>query len=130
VLHVIEHTSAYVSADLIPHVAKQTAQVERDLVDEAHVLVNRAAGRLRGAGLRTRGIVERGNAKSVILDYARRWGADLIIVGSHGLKGLGRVLMGSVSAAVVRDAQCSVQVVRIRKSKNRGQSKKRSRGRK
>lgn len=123
VLHVIEHPSAYISADLFPHVVKRTAQVERDRVAETQVLVNRAAGRLRGAGLKATGVVEKGDAKSVIVDHAKKWGADLIVVGSHGLKGLKRVLMGSVSAAVIRDANCSVQVVRIRKNKNRAKGR-------
>jgi len=130
VLHVIEHPSAYFSAAMFPRVVKHTADMERDRMAEAHVMVNRAAGKLRGARLKAIGIVEKGNAKSAIIDYARRWGADLIVVGSHGLKGLRRVLMGSVSAAVIRDANCSVQVVRVRKIKNRAKWKTRSRRRK
>jgi nucleotide-binding universal stress UspA family protein len=114
VLHVIEHPSAYVSADMIPRVVEHTAQVEKERIAEARVLVGGAAKRLRATGLRARGVVEKGDAKSVIIDYARRWGADLIVVGSHGLKGLRRVLMGSVSNAVMHKAKCSVQVVRIR----------------
>ena len=77
------------------------------------MLVDRAAGKLRRAGFKAAGVVEKGDAKSVIVDYAGKWGADLIVVGSHGLTGLKRVLMGSVSAAVMRDAKCSVQVVRM-----------------
>jgi nucleotide-binding universal stress UspA family protein len=132
VLHVIEHPSAYVSADMFPHIVEQTAQVERDREAETRVLVDRAAGRLRGAGLKAIGVVEKGEAKSVIVDYARKWGADLIVVGSHGLKGFKRALMGSVSTAVIRDAECSVQVVRmpLHKSQTRSKTKTRSKGRK
>jgi nucleotide-binding universal stress UspA family protein len=50
----------------------------------------------------------------VILDDAEKWPADLIVLGSHGLKGLNRFLLGSVSDAVSRHAACSVQVVRVR----------------
>src|SRR3989304_273094 len=130
VLHVIEHPSAYVSADMFPHVVKHTAQMERGRVAETRVLVNRAAGMLRGAGFKAIGVVEKGDAKSVIVGHARKWGADLIVVGSHGLKGLKRVLMGSVSAAVIRDADCSVHVVRIPRNKNAARRKMRSGGRK
>jgi nucleotide-binding universal stress UspA family protein len=37
----------------------------------------------------------------------------LIVVGSHGRKGLDRFFMGSVSEAVARHAHCSVQIVRV-----------------
>jgi nucleotide-binding universal stress UspA family protein len=58
--------------------------------------------------------VEQGDTKSRIVDYAANWHADLIVLGSHGWKGLGRFLMGSVSEAVTRHARCSVEVVRCR----------------
>lgn len=53
-----------------------------------------------------------GKAADEILDLARSVGADLIIVGSKGLTGLSRVLLGSTSAHVVRDAGCTVEVAR------------------
>jgi len=55
-----------------------------------------------------------GFPKSVILDEAERWGADLIVVGSHGYRAWERFLLGSVSQAVVAHAKCSVEVVRNR----------------
>ena len=56
-----------------------------------------------------------GFAKVVILDEAEHWGADLIVLGSHGYKGLQRFLLGSVSLAVATHAPCSVEIVRVRK---------------
>ena len=55
-----------------------------------------------------------GSPQSVILDVAEDWGADLIVVGSHGYRALKRFLMGSVSHSVVSHAKCSVEVVRCR----------------
>jgi len=43
---------------------------------------------------------------------AHEWPADLIVTGSHGRHGLGRVLLGSVAEAAIRHAPCSVLVVR------------------
>jgi len=47
-----------------------------------------------------------------ILDLARDVGADMIFIGSHGKLGLERMLLGSVSEHVVREAGCPVMVVR------------------
>lgn len=79
----------------------------------AKELLARAAEKLRSAGFKVTTLVKEGDARSVILDCADKWHADLIIVGSHGRKGLNRFLMGSVSDAVARHARCSVEIVRI-----------------
>jgi nucleotide-binding universal stress UspA family protein len=55
-----------------------------------------------------------GSPKSVILDEAEDWRADLIVVGSHGYRAWERFLLGSVSQSVVSHAKCSVEVVRCR----------------
>jgi nucleotide-binding universal stress UspA family protein len=53
-----------------------------------------------------------GSPRTVILDEAESWGANLIVVGSHGYRAWERFLLGSVSQAVVSHAKCSVEVVR------------------
>ena len=53
-----------------------------------------------------------GPPRTVILDEAETWGADLIVLGSHGYSAWKRFLLGSVSQAVVSHAKCSVEVVR------------------
>jgi len=53
-----------------------------------------------------------GSPRPVIIDEAESWGADLIVLGSHGYNALKRFLLGSVSQAVVSHAKCSVEVVR------------------
>jgi nucleotide-binding universal stress UspA family protein len=65
---------------------------------------------LAAAGLQAGGQVRSGNAKEVILEEAREWGADLIVVGSHGRRGFKRFLLGSISEAVAMNAHCSVVV--------------------
>jgi len=66
------------------------------------------------------GSVLPGPPRTVILDEAERWGADLIVVGSHGYRAWERFLLGSVSQAVVSHAKCSVEVVRCRAKKDQG----------
>jgi len=60
------------------------------------------------------GRVVPGSARSAILEEAEDWGADLIVVGSHGYRAWERFLLGSVSQSVVSHAKCSVEVVRCR----------------
>ena len=58
-----------------------------------------------------------GSPAQVIVDEAEHWGADLIIMGSRGLGIWNRLLLGSVSNAVVHHAKCSVEVVRTPRQK-------------
>ncbi len=53
-----------------------------------------------------------GSPRSTIIDEAEKWGADLIVLGSHGYGRWERLLLGSVSQSVVSHAKCSVEVVR------------------
>ena len=50
--------------------------------------------------------------KTVIIDEADQGRTDLIVVGSHGHRGIERFLLGSVSEGVALDAHCSVEVIR------------------
>jgi len=60
------------------------------------------------------GVLLPGPPRTLILDEAESWQADLIVVGSHGYRAWERLLLGSVSQAVVSHAKCSVEVVRLR----------------
>lgn len=53
-----------------------------------------------------------GHAEEELILEAKRWGAHLIVAGSHGLSGWKRFLLGSVSQALVGHAPCSVEIVR------------------
>jgi nucleotide-binding universal stress UspA family protein len=53
-----------------------------------------------------------GSPKKVIVEEAERWGANLIVIGSHGYGPVKRFLLGSVSHAVALHAPCSVEIVR------------------
>ncbi len=56
--------------------------------------------------------LEEGFAADEILHVARETKADLIVMGTHGRTGLGRLLMGSVAEQVVRKAPCAVLTVK------------------
>lgn len=58
--------------------------------------------------------VGRGKAHSEIVDYGRVQEADLIVMGTHGLSGMERMLLGSTTERVVRIAPCPVLTVKLR----------------
>jgi len=70
------------------------------------------AEQLRSAGLGATALVLCGDPKAVIVDHARKTGADFVVVGSRDPTGIARFLLGSVAAAVARFAPCSVEIVR------------------
>jgi nucleotide-binding universal stress UspA family protein len=55
-----------------------------------------------------------GNPVEVILDQAKHQKTDLLIVGTHGRRGMKRLMLGSVAEAVVRRAACPVFIVKAR----------------
>ena len=65
---------------------------------------------LSSRGILAETLQERGNPAEVLVDASE--GADLVIVGSASLNRLQRLVLGSVSSQVVRDAACDVLVVR------------------
>jgi nucleotide-binding universal stress UspA family protein len=57
-------------------------------------------------------MLEEGDPIATILQLAERVPCDLIVMGTHGRRGLGRLLMGSVAEEVMRKAPCPVLTVR------------------
>lgn len=71
------------------------------------------AARVRESGLECQTKSVEGNPGDEIVDYAAKIGADLIVMGSHGRTGLGRILLGSVAEKVLHRATCPVLVVPV-----------------
>jgi nucleotide-binding universal stress UspA family protein len=96
-------------------------EAERLQRKDAAAVVARAAERLAdGEGSRALGVsteVLTGSPRRRIVEEADDWGADLIVVGSHGYHTWERMLLGSVSQAVAAHATCSVEIVRCRQKK-------------
>jgi nucleotide-binding universal stress UspA family protein len=96
-------------------------QVERSVRMRADAVMQTATARLKqalGPEINVTGKIVSGPPRRVILDEAEKWPADLIVVGSHGYPPWERLLLGSVSQAVVSQAKCSVEVVRGRSTEN------------
>ena len=64
-------------------------------------------------------VVEVGNPAETIMDFAKRSGVDLIVMSTHGRKGVRHMLLGSVAEVVIRHSPVAVMTVPgIKKSKN------------
>jgi len=94
-----------------PVLMDEVRQRERRRAEDA---LARARQILSAAGLKLCDSSETllGDPRAILLDEAKSWGAELVMLGSHGLRGFDRVLLGSVSEAVAMHAHCSVEVIR------------------
>lgn len=80
--------------------------------DHAHRAIGNAVHALSGADVKISAEVIAGSAARQITARARKWEADLIVLGTNERRGLSRLLFGSTSAAVASRAHSSVRVVR------------------
>jgi nucleotide-binding universal stress UspA family protein len=86
-------------------------------------LLAQAAARVRQQGVEADTVMIESmgaSAADFIVDHARLWSADLIVMGTHGRRGLVRVAMGSDAECVVRIASVPVLLVRNRPKRRDG----------
>ena len=91
---------------LLESVQHESELVSKQILDEART-------RLSGvrAQVETESVV--GLPVPVIVDKAKAWHADLIVVGCHGRHGLNKLIFGSVSQEIATQSPCSVVILRI-----------------
>lgn len=112
VLEVVEPLTYFVPPQMAPGYAPEEEERQRELFDLAKKTTTSAADKLRSSGFKTDCRVLESDIRNGILDTAAEWKPDLIVVGSHGFKGVKRFLLGSVAESVARHAKCSVFIVR------------------
>jgi nucleotide-binding universal stress UspA family protein len=100
----------------MPHVQASVAGalevIEAAQLETHEALVAKTEETLRKAGFETAVRVIHGDPRRVLVETARTEGVQLIVIGSHGHSGLGRLFLGSVASYVVSHAPCNVMVVR------------------
>jgi nucleotide-binding universal stress UspA family protein len=112
VLRVVEPLVYSTPPQMAAGYAPEMAARLKDDLKQARDSVARAAEILRNAGFEVDSRVGENEIRTGILDSAADWHADLIVLGSHGEKGLRKFLLGSVAEFVARHARCSVLIVR------------------
>ncbi len=105
-LHVINDFNGYDMMLVHPSFMSMTKDLEQKSEERMAALVKDHKQREHGA----RGHVVVGDAADEIIDYARLEKADMIIIGTHGTKGLERFLIGSTADRVVKKSPCPVLV--------------------
>ncbi len=80
--------------------------------DQVRQIFEPSADKLRSAGLDAAVMISRGNPAEELIREAESWEAGCVFVGAKGVRGIDRLLLGSVSSAVAARAVCSVEVVR------------------
>jgi universal stress protein A len=79
---------------------------------EANTQLAAVTEQITAIGLKAESILRVGNPFEEIVNAARELGVDLIVIGSHGYRGLERLLLGSTAERVVQYAKCPVLVVK------------------
>lgn len=109
--YAIEHSVRYEQPLYILTVVKED-QVDPDDVDESiRQYMENARDMAVDAGALAHTIIMTGRPDETVLDVADRYDCDTIIVGKSNRSSLDRLLMGSVSTYVVKNANCTVIVV-------------------
>ena len=98
---------------ILPTAAAMIGDSKEETSMAARRMVEWAESELRAIGLRVSVAIEKGDPRRVLVEEARKWGADSIFVGGRRFGGaVERFRLGSVSTALVTRAHCPVEVVR------------------
>lgn len=108
--HVVENVVFY--ADFVPpNFALQEEQTYDHANKKMKALVEKSKTKL----MQCTGQVSRGDVVDSILEYTEDEGFDLIIMATHGARGIEKILLGSVAERVIKRSKCPVLVFKSRK---------------
>ncbi|MBX3193003.1 MAG: universal stress protein [Labilithrix sp.] len=93
-----------------------TADVAARVLEGAQIGLKKTLDRIEGCGVAVRGVVKQGEPWRAILDAVDEAGAHMIVMGTHGRRGLPRALLGSVAEKVVRTATVPVTTIHAREA--------------
>ncbi len=111
-IHVVDELSFALSA---ADGAAFSGEVITVLREAGAATLAAAAGRVRASGLAVDTVLNdsfQGRVCDLVIAQAGSWGADLIVLGTHGRRGIGRLFMGSDAEAIVRSAPVPVLLLR------------------
>lgn len=111
-LHVIHSEIKYLYSTLIASSIRETVIEAAKQKAQKWLSKVRQKADENSVKLKTEFIVDPTSIVGAIVDYAERENIDLIVVGSRGLSGFKKLLLGSIASGVVTYAHCPVMVVK------------------
>ncbi len=127
VLNVVEPIPADFGIGIVPPPTGNPGSIEDRLYAESAEISGKGGQKIQQA--LPQNCVEvraaSGLVAETICDSAASWNADLIVLGSHGRKGLSHFLLGSVAEEVLKRSPCSVEVIKEKADETKGNGKNR-----
>lgn len=132
IVHVLEPVSPEYAAMFITYTTAY-GQVVAERLNEAQTLIDEKvdflkrslASQIKNENDIT-GLVLEGPVTECIVEHAKEWKADFIILGSHGRSGINKLILGSVAESVLTTSPCSVEVIKESANRKEGQFEKNS----
>ena len=106
-----EHTQSILeSVEYFDTYPASLALADDELFAQAQKQMNALVEKSKGASPNCTGVVLKGDVTDSILQYVEDQASDLIIIGTHGYKGIQKIMMGSVANRVLRRASCPILI--------------------
>jgi nucleotide-binding universal stress UspA family protein len=107
-----ELTLLHVIEDIIPLMGIPDTPLYQERKSEGIKILDRAEKIIKDQGVECKTILVEGPVAQQIVNVAENSGVDYIFMGSRGLRGLKRMLLGSVADSVTKYAHCAVTIIR------------------
>ena len=112
-LHVVPHYAVSYFEGAVIQPAEDIARAEKELRDEGQVVVDAVQKLALAKNVKVKAIVTQSDlVADSIMDTAKKHGCDLIVMASHGRKGIKRILMGSETQHVLTHSTLPILVLR------------------
>jgi nucleotide-binding universal stress UspA family protein len=90
----------------------KTESVKKSLYQEAEKIIEVAKKLAAGQGVQIKAVVQEGHAGDKVVEIADKMKHDLIVVGTHGWRGMNKAIMGSTAERVIAYASCPILIAR------------------
>ena len=86
--------------------------MRRSFIEQGNNVIRAAEAAARAKGVPYESVIEEGDVHDGIVETADKRGVELVVMGTHGRRGLNRLLLGSVAQSVTKRAHCPVLLIR------------------
>lgn len=90
----------------------KTESISKSLFHEAEKIAGNAKNLAAGLGVQIKAVVQEGHAGEKIIEIAEKFKHDLIVMGTHGWRGMDKAIMGSTAERIIAYAGCPVLIVK------------------